>query len=178
MGAPTNYVPGVRRRQWTPLYDTIVLAAAGTLGPLTEFFTHTVGANGINVTNLAKANELAGTEAFEVHSMRVFVLGIAADVTDMYQNLCVRLRRGNAVELEAPVEYWAGGAGFHLATAASTDVFNGAADPRAVVSLEDEPIRIEGGDPFRVTMEGALTTATAALTVRVYLEGYYEKGVQ
>lgn len=174
---PSNYIPNVRRRQWTPLYDTIVLAAAGTLGPLTEFFGRTASANGINVTNMVKPNELPGTEAFEVHALRVMVLGVAADITDMYQNLVVRLYRGRVVELEAPVEYFAGGAGFHLATAANTDVFNGSPDPRAVAALPD-PIRIEGGDNFRVTLEGVLTTATAALTTRIYLDGAFDKGVQ
>jgi hypothetical protein len=174
---PSNYVPNVRRRQWTPLYDTITLAAAGTLGPLTQFFGRTAAGSGIAITNMQQANMLPGVEAFEVHALRVFVLGVTADLEDMYQNLVVRFYRGRAVELEAPVEYFAGGAGMYLTTAASVDVYNGIPDPRAIVTLPD-PIRIEGGEHFSVTLEGVLTTASARLTTRIYLDGAYDKGVQ
>jgi hypothetical protein len=177
MDAPSNYMPNVRRRQWTPLYDTIVLAKDGTLGPLTEFFGRTAAANTIQITNMQRANELPGVEAFEVHALRVFVQGLAADVMAMYKNLVVRLYRGRVVELEAPVEFFPGGAGIFEVLATDTAVYNGPADPRAVNVLND-PIRIEGGDNFRVTLEGTTTTATGALLTRIYLDGAYDKGVQ
>jgi len=181
----SNYVPNVRRAQATPLYDTLVIATTTPVGAEQTMFGRTAGANGIHITNMTRAFELPGIEAFTLRALRVIPIDCAlADVVSLMKNYCLRLIRGKAVELEAPIEYWSAGAGLFGAattTNATTTIQqwgNGVPDPRAVASLGDLPIRIEGGDHFEVKLVGVTFSTTAALCVRVYLDGIYEKGVQ
>jgi hypothetical protein len=177
---PNNYVPGVRRRQYTPLYDTLVLSS-GAQATLLTMFGRTAGGSGINVTNMTKAYELPGTEAFLLNALRVVPLTISeADWILLVKGYIVRFIRGRAVELEAGLEFFTGGAGIVTPLATSTTaVSNGIADPRAVASLMDEPIRIEGTDRFEVQLVGPSAVTTAGATwLRVYLDGAYDKGVQ
>jgi len=175
----------VRRSQYTPLYDTLVIATTTPVGAEQTMFGRTAGANGINITNMTRAFELPGVEAFIVRALRVVPIGCAMlDIVSLMKNYAVRFIRGRAVELEAPIEYWAGGAGlFGLATTtnATTTIeqwSNGVPDPRAIASLADMPIRIEGGDHFELKLVGTTFQTTAALFVRFYLDGGFEKGVQ
>ena len=176
----SNYVPGVRRRQVTPLYDTLKVVA-GAFGTKSVMFGNTAGASSIAVTNMTKAFELPGTEKFTLFALRVVAIDCAlADINALYLNKVVRLIRGRAIELEAPVEYFAGGSGVHGFTSdATTHVYNnGMPDPRAVASLGDNHIIIEGSDPFEVDIEGPSFTAAATVNLRVYLDGWFDKGVQ
>lgn len=175
---PSNYIPGVRRRQFTPLYDTLTIATTTAIGAKRVLFGSTAGASGINNTNMTKAFELPGPEKFVLYAMRVvWIDGAIADLVDLYKNYVVRLIRGRAVELEAPAEYFAGGAGIYAGTA-GTHEQNGIPDPRAVASLGENPIIIEGSDHFEVDIEGTTFSTTAALCLRVYLDGFFDKGVQ
>jgi len=176
---PSNYVPGVRRRQVTPLYDTLTVATTTAIGAQKILFGSVAGTVGIQNTNMSQAFQLPGTEKFTVAAMRfVVVSSVIADVIGIMTNYVLRLIRGRAVELEAPVEYFAGGAGPVAPLAAGTIVSNGVQDPRAVASLGENPIIIEGSDHFEVQLVGASYTTTAALVVRVYLDGWFDKGVQ
>jgi len=178
--APSNYVPGISRRQLTPLYDTFV-NAAGAIGPDIALFARTAAANGINVTNMTRANQLPGTDNFTVQALRIVPVAVTeADWILMLKGFICRLIRGRAVELEAGLEYFASGAGLTTPLATSTTaVGNGQADPRAVADLGDSPIQITGGDQFEVHLIGpAAVTVAAGVWVRVYLDGYFEKGVQ
>lgn len=177
---PQNYIPGVRRRQYTPLYDTLTLSS-GAQSTLITMFGRTAGANGIHITNMTKAYELPGTEAFQLNALRVVPIGVAeADWILLVKGMIVRFIRGRVTELEAGLEFFAGGAGVITPLATSTTaVSNGVADPRAVASLMDEPIRIEGTDRFEVQVVGpSAVTLGAAAWIRVYLDGAFEKGVQ
>ena len=177
---PSNYVPGIRRRQFTPLYDTYVKAASA-LPATIQMFGNVAGSAGINITNMKKAYELPGTEKFTLYALRVVPLAITeADWILLIKGYIVRLIRGRVVELEAGLEYFAGGAGISTPTAASVAVNNGIPDPRAVASLpQSDPIVIEGGDTFEVNLVGpAAVTVAAAVWLRVYLDGAFDKGVQ
>jgi hypothetical protein len=176
---PQNYVENLRRRQVTPLYDTFI-HAAGALGPVIQLFTHTAAADGINVTNMVRANQLPGTEAFTMRALRIVPLAVTeADWILILKAYIVRFTRGRAVELEAGLEYFTAGAGMVTPTALSTNVSNGVADPRAIASLEPNPIVIEGNDQFDVQLVGPSgATAAAAVWIRAYLDGDFDKGVQ
>ena len=176
----SNYIPGVRRRQVTPLYDTLTVTA-GAFGTKSIMFGHLAGSDGIQVTNMTKAFELPGPECFTVFALRCVLLSCAlADVKSLYINKVIRLTRGRAIELEAPVEYFGGGAGIHGFTTDATSNFynNGTPDSRAIASLGDNPIVIEGSDHIEVSVEGPTFTATANVIMRVYLDGWFDKGVQ
>jgi hypothetical protein len=176
---PSNYIPGVRRRQITPLYDTVTVATTTAFGASKILFGSVAGTAGIQNTNMTKAYELPGTEKFILQAMRIVAVNVAgADLISLATNYCVRFIRGRAVELEAPLEYFAGGAGVSTPLAASTVANNGAPDPRAVASLGDDPIIIEGGDHFEVNFVGTTFTTTATCILRVYLDGWFDKGVQ
>jgi hypothetical protein len=173
-----NYVPGVRRRQMTPLYDTLQLPITTATAATIIMFGSVAGTVGINLTNMQKAFELPGVEQFTVAALRVVLLTMAvADQISMMTNYVCRLYRGRAIELEAPIEYFAGGAGIHNGTA-GTHVNNGVPDVRAIASLGDNPIVIEGGDHFEVRLEGTSFAPTALFKIRFYLDGWFDKGVQ
>ncbi|MCC7497326.1 MAG: hypothetical protein IT160_07100 [Bryobacterales bacterium] len=165
-----NYVPDVRRAQFTPLYDTFKVAATENVPSKIVMFGSTAGAAGIELTNMTRAFELPHPMKHTVKAVRVVPIGCdAGDVTKLQQNYVLRLIRGNAVELEAPLEYWASGAGT-----------NGIADPNAIASLGEYPIELEHGDHFEVNIIGTsfAAHATTPIFVRVYLDGLLEKGVQ
>lgn len=176
---PANYVPGVQRRQTTPIFDT-VSGAAGNIGPTVVFFGHTAGVDGINVTNMTQQFRLAGTEKFTLRAIRLVSLGtLEADVLKMYKGFVLRFWRGRAVEVEAGPEFFNGGCGLSTPTAASVNVNNGIPDARAVASLDPNPIIIAGNDEFKVTLDGpAVVAMGAAYWYRVYLDGEWDKGVQ
>lgn len=176
---PSNYVPGVQRRQTTPIFDTL-LGGAATLASNLTFFGHTAGADGINVTNMTQAFRLAGTEKFTLRAVRLVTLGtLEADVLKMIKGYVLRFWRGRAVELEAGPEFFSGGAGIVTPTAASVSVTNGVCDPRSVADLGNNPIIIAGNDEFKVTLDGPATVVMgAAYWFRVYLDGEWDKGVQ
>lgn len=178
-----NYIPDLLRGQVTPIYDTVSISAAATASVI-QFFAHDVASDGRNVTNLVKKNEITGPGNFIVAAMRLVPLGIAlADLQKWYENYVLRLIRGSSevAELEAPPEYWAGGAGMHAfldgQSSATIWLNNGVPDPRAVASLGQFTIKLAAGDHFKVTLEGVSFTASAAHKLRVYLDGVYEKGI-
>lgn len=181
----TNYVNDVRRAQVTPLYDTYVLATAGNTGSKVSLFGNTASSAGIHKTNMKRAYELVFPEKFTMQALRVVPIGCdEADLVKFFKNMTVRFILGGTVELEAPAEYWAGGAGlsgFAATTAADTtikQVSNGVPDPRAIALLSPHAIHIEHGDHFQVDFEGVSWAATADVFIRVYLDGQYEKGVK
>jgi hypothetical protein len=179
VSTPSNYIPGVRRRQSTPLYDTYG-HALGAQSPDIGRFANTAAANGINVTNMTRSNQLPGTDSFTLQALRIVPVAVTeADWILLVKGMICRFVRGRAVELEAGLEYFSGGAGISTPTAASVAVNNGLADPRAIASLGDNPIVITGGDQFEVHLIGpAAVTTAGALWIRVYLDGYFDKGVQ
>lgn len=181
---PTNYVANVRRANVTPLYDTYTQAAGNTPTPIVMFST--LSANrGIQLTNLSRANELQFPQKFWLTAVRWVPIGMGlADIVGFYKNYALRLIRGTAVELEAPVEYFAGGAGVQggvstgTGTAADVSFYNnGVPDPRAIAGLGEFRIPLEAGDHFEINLVGTTFAAAAAVFFRVYFDGIWEKGV-
>jgi len=174
-----NYLPDYLRGQCTPIFDTVDIAAAAQAATI-NFFSHDVASNGRWVTNLVEKNKITGPGNFIVVAMRFVPIGITiADLQKWYESYCLRLIRGNSeiAELEAPPEFWPGGAGIHHATGAALWVNNGVPDPRAVASLGRYTIKLTAGDHFSVRLEGTTITPAAAHKLRVYLDGIYEKGI-
>ena len=131
-----------------------------------------VGGIGPNITNMQQAFQLSGGESFLMSSFRCVPIGCAlADVNSFMINNTVRLiiGTGNFAYCDAPMEYWAGGAGAYGGTSAAAT--NGIPDPRAIVPFDVDPIELTDGLNFHVEILGTSFTASANFTLRVYLDG-------
>ena len=165
---------------YRPKWDSLALTA-DALGTTMEFFTTPMSSTkGIELTNMNKAGELDAGEQFDVYALRILLLAFEnqADVEGILLNYAARLYVSNVVQLEGPVEYFAGGGGISAAldgTVAAVSVFNnGAPDPRATAQMPPEHIvRITGGCPFKVKLEGTSYTMTGTGLIRIILEGVY-----
>lgn len=194
MNGTSNYVPGVLSARATPLYDTYELAAAQPTPTTITFFASTAAAKGANITNLVRAHEVPPPGYFKVLAMRFVAIGMdEADLRNFAKKYVARLKVGSQKTplLEAPIEYWAGGAGLFgvAATTASATTIkewtNGVPDPRAVASLflpgignQDYTIEIGGGEHFQVDLEGTSFNTTAAVFLRCYLDGILHQGIR
>lgn len=164
------YDGSVRTRQ-SPLYDSYAVATTTAILPangVQKMFGNINGVNSIgpDTTNMEKAFELQGGVSFLVRSLRLSFIGCAAaDIASFQKNICVKLIAGGIKLLEAPADYWPGGAG--VSGAAS----NGLNDPRAVVYFDLDPILLTDGMGFRVELGGTTFNTTAAFFMRAYLDG-------
>jgi hypothetical protein len=156
----------VRTRQ-SPLFDSLAIATTTLTTSPIKMFANISGNAGIGpeLTNMEKANELTGGKSFVVRSLRCVLHAAAADITAFAKGYTVRLIAGGITLLDAPADFWPGGAGV------STSASNGLNDPRAVTGFDLDPIRLEDGISFNVTLQGTPFTTTAAFFLRVYLDG-------
>jgi hypothetical protein len=180
-------VPNIRDAQQTPLYDTYTLASGQSVPTRVVFFADPEGSNkGSNLTNLKKAYQIPGSEKFTVFGMGFVPIGMdEQDILNFYKNYVARLYVGQKIYLEAPMEHFPGGAGLWgvVATTASSTTIkqwsNGFPTPQAVQALApDYAITIQGGDNFKVELSGNSFTAQAAIFLRCYLYGVWEKEVR
>jgi len=175
-------IPDTGKAVYQPLWSTQAIAAA-PLGTELTFFNYAQDAtHGIEDTNMRKASELPAGESFDVYAMRAIFIGFnQVDLEGILANYALRLYVSNVVQLEGPVEYFAGGAGalvtYDAASAGTENVaLNGIPDPRATAQMPPEYIvRITAGQTFKVNLEGTSYTVTNAATMRVILEGVYRK---
>ena len=173
-GSPSPIEPGRASTQWTPLYSSIAIATATAMPTTIKLFGDINGSAGVTSdrTNMTKAFELESPQSFLVMAMRVVMIGCAAaDLRSFMQNYTCRLNAAGKKILEAPAEYWAGGAG------PSIDNNNGIADVRSVVSLTANPIDLRAGTTFNFEAVGTSFPTTGAFFMRVYLEGQYTRAI-
>jgi hypothetical protein len=127
-------------------------------------------------------------DLFHMLAMRfVFIDCDEKDIIALYKGYCATFFRDNVPLIEAPIEFFPGGAGIQgsvalYAQAAATVVkqwTNGAPDPRAINAISpDLEIRIGGENALRVELNGPTFTSTAAIFLRCYLDGVWEKAAQ
>lgn len=181
------YVANLRDAQQTPLYDTYQLAASqSTPTKIILFADPESPSKGPHLTNLKRAYQIGNNEKFTVFGMGFAPIGMdETDIISFYKNYVARLIVGQKTYLEAPMEHFPGGGGLAGAvstTATATTIkqwTNGVPSPQAVQALAPEyAIEIAGGDTFRVELVGQSFTAQAAIFLRCYLFGVWEKGVQ
>ena len=177
---------GVLNWQQSPLYDTYELAITTATPVKIVFFENPTGASkGSNLTNMADGFKLTPPEAFQVGALRFVAIGCdKADILALMQNYAASLIVSGKKLLEAPIEYFAGGAGIPgvATTTATTSTIeswsNGAPDPRAIAAIPvQDQILIDSGETFRVELNGATFDTTAALFLRCYLDGRYGRSV-
>lgn len=188
----STIMPNVRDAQQTPLYDTYTAAAAASVPNSISFFnSRTKSANGHEVTNIEQAAQIPNGLKFTVYGMGFVAIDPDySDLVKLYKQYAAVLKIGGKEYLEAPMEFFPGGAGISGFAAVSTTVTattstiknfnNGEPHPAAVQMFAPEnALVIPGGLPFGVTLSGATGfTATAAVFLRCYLFGVFEKFVQ
>jgi len=188
---PTNIVPNQVGAIWTPLYDTYTKAQATALPATITFFGNLASSVGLQNTNMPAAFELGTGETFDIFALRfVFLETYIADIYAIFKNYVAELYIGERPYLQAPLEFFPGGAGVsgHAALATTvaattlreTTFNNGTPDPRAINSLTPPyTLRIAQGMKFSVKLSTTATpptlTSTAnngtSLFLRCYLDG-------
>ena len=176
---------GVLNWQQSPLYDTYELATTTATPVKIVFFENPTGATkGRQLTNMSDGFKLTPPEAFYVAALRFVALGTPLlDLKLLMQQYAATLIVSGKILLEAPVDYFAGGAGALIvgeASGAGTLEYaqNGVADPRAIAAIPvQDQILIDSGETFRVELNGATFTTSAALFLRCYLDGRYGRAI-
>ncbi len=166
-----------RNKENTPIHSTYTQAPGATPAVIELFVTPVGGAVGKQTTNLPRAQQIGAGEFFEMHALRVAPVGMGtADLIALQQNYVLQFIHNGVPKLEAPIDFWASGAGI-AGTPAAADaaaLTNGTPDPRAIAVL-DPLIFIDGGEQFKVRLEGTSFNAAAAVFFRVYLDGVWHK---
>lgn len=174
--------PNQRDVEATPLYDTYQVAKAANTAALIQFFsTPTSGTKARNLTNLGRPYQINNGDLFHMRALRLVPIGMdEADIVAFMKNYTVQFILNRNQILEAPMEFWSGGAGLAGAAATTANATtikqwsNGSADPRAIATLSPE-ILIDGGSTFEVDLVGTLFAATEAIFLRCYIDGLWEK---
>lgn len=179
-------VPGALNYQQSPLYDTFELGASQPFPTPVVFFAAPVSATKSKAkTNMSEGYKLSPPEEFIVRALRFVTVGMdKADILNLIKNYAASLIVSNKVLLEAPIEFWSGGAGlFGVATTTATsttiqDWSNGLPDPRAIAAIAaEDAIRIAPGETFRVELNGTSFTTAGTVFLRCYLDGRYGRAV-
>ena len=176
---------GVLNWQQSPLYDTYELATTTATPVKIVFFENPTGATkGRQLTNMSDGFKLTPPEAFYVAALRFVALGTPLlDLKLLMQQYAATLIVSGKILLEAPVDYFAGGAGAVLVGQGGglgtlEYAQNGVADPRAIAAIPaQDQILIDSGETFRVELNGATFDTTAALFLRCYLDGRYGRSI-
>jgi len=173
-----------RNAQWSPIYDcnTVLLAAVNFPTSQSFFNTHTVAANGRQVTNMDEAGKMSAPQKFTVHAIRLIVVStLIVELTGLLANMALWMSVSGKVVCEGLIEYFSAGAGAWAqsqeAGTGTGDVHqNGVPDARSVVMFPAPyVIPLEPGEPFRVVLEGAGFALTgASIVTKCILEGVHE----
>lgn len=180
--------------QNTPLYDTVAIAAAGTLSVLTSaLFTNVGPASNKTLaqTNMTQGQRLPAPEAFSVFGIRFRVqedilradfLAILGSVTGGF---CLEFFLGQKVYNRAPLWYYSVGGGLNsFTTRTSESNYNNGVPTRESMHKLAIPVVIENQMTFFAQLNGTTYTATAAasggtgITFQCLLDGLYARGVQ
>ena len=184
------YVQDQMDVQHTPVYDTVTLAASGTVSQLTTAFFTNVGpasSKTLAQTNMTQQQRLPAPEAFSIFGIRLRWQEniLYADLITLLTNFALSLTLGQKRYQLAPLWYFSAGGGiwgFSTITSSSNYV-NGWPGREAMHKLAI-PIVIENQMTFSAQFEGNSQTLTAAAsggtgaTLQLLLDGLYARGVQ
>lgn len=171
-------------------FDTLSVAANTATAALYTLFQSPISSSkGIELTNMTDSGKLPFPISLKIMAIRVALVGmIQADIESLYKKYCLRLKIGQKYFLEAPVNFFPGGAGISgaVATTATTTTMNplnnGVPDPRAVYGVGPEyALDLPSGVPFAVELQGTSFTTTATtggIYMQVFLDGLISEGVQ
>jgi hypothetical protein len=180
--------------QHTPIYDTVTIAAGGSLSALTSAFFQNVGPQSgktLALTNMNQPGRLQAPEAFSIFSFRLRISEniLPADLVTIMNGFAMQFIIGQKAYNLAPLwHYNAGGGIFSSATALAGGVSTGFAGngvpARTHMHKLAIPIVIENQANFSASLQGTAVTLTASgsggtgATIQLLLDGLYARGVQ
>lgn len=186
----SSYVPNLMDIQHSPIYDTITIAASGTVSNLTTAFFTNVGPASLKTlgqTNMTQQQKLMAPQAFSIFAIRLrwkeTILRL--DLDNLLDAFCLEFSKGEKVYNRAPLWYYSSGGGIAGHTTRTDESFylNGVAHRESMHKLAI-PLVIENQETFVATYQGTPLVLTAAaaggvgLTTVCLLDGFYAKGVQ
>lgn len=191
-----TYVANRMDVQHTPLYDTVTIAAGGSVSDLTTaFFTNVGPSSGKTYaqTNMSQSRRLPAPEAFSIFGFRLRWKEnvLLADLYNLLDNFCLEFYKGQKVYQRAPLWYFSPGGGVAgqlaidgAAAATTATILNNGAPYRESMHKLAIPIVIENQETFWAQLTGTSFTLTASasggtgLTLQLLLDGFYARGVQ
>lgn len=185
-----TYVENRMDVQHTPLYDTITIAAGGTLSTLTSaFFTNVGPASNKTLagTNMTQSQRLPAPEAFSIFGIRLRWAEniLLADLLNILNGFALSMTLGQKRYQLAPLWYYSSGGGISgFTTTTATSVYSNGWPGREAMHKLAIPIVIENQMTFSAQFEGNTQTLTASasggtgLTCQLLLDGLYARGVQ
>lgn len=178
--------------QQTPVYDTVTIAASGTLSTQTsQWFVNVGGSSSKNYskTNMGTPKRLAAPETFSVQSIRLKFseLITLADFVAIQNGFAFEFWIGQKVYQRCPIWMLAAGGGI-VGTGTSTTVAattitawtNGVPASNATLTL-NLPLVLGNQVDFYAQLAGDTQTLSAGGTgaiMQCVLEGYYSRGIQ
>lgn len=185
-----SYVSDRMDVQHTPLYDTVTIAAAGAVNPLTaQFFTNVGAASGKTLaqTNMTQSQRLPAPEAFSIFGFRFRWQEdiLLADLYAILTGFCLEFIIGQKVYQRAPLWHYNAGGGINAFTTANNTTLLGNGLPtREAMHKLAIPIVIENQTTFFAQLQGTGITLAAGgaggtgATFQLLLDGFYARGVQ
>jgi hypothetical protein len=185
-----TYVENRMDVQHTPIYDTVTIAAGGTVSTLTTaFFTNVGPASNktLALTNMTQQQRLPAPEAFSIFGIRLRWLEtlLLADLSLVLSNFALSLTLGQKRYQLAPLWFYSAGGGISgFFTTTATSIYSNGLPGRSEMHKLAIPIVIENQMTFSAQFEGNTQTLTAAgsggsgATFVLLLDGLYARGVQ
>jgi hypothetical protein len=184
------YVDNRMDVQHTPIYDTVIFAAAATINDTTSAFFSNVGpASGKTrgLTNMRQENKLPAPEAFSIFGFRFRWSEnvLRADLTTILNTFALEFFLGQKSYNIAPLWYYnAGGGVLAMTTRTDESVYTNGVPSREAMHKLAIPIVIENQMDFASNLVGTALTIAAGgaggtgFTMQLLLDGLYARGVQ
>lgn len=188
------YVSNRMDVQHTPVYDTVAIAAAGSLSVLTSALFTNVGPQSnktLAQTNMTQSQRLVAPEAFSIFGFRfrwqenvleADLLNILGATTGGF---CLEFYLGQKVYQRAPLWYFSAGGGIYgFSTKNNDQILTNGNPTRESMHKLAIPIVIENQMQFYGQLQGNTQTLTASasggtgFTCQLLLDGLYARGVQ
>lgn len=180
--------------QHMQLYDTISIAAGGSVSPLSVNFFSNVGPQSGKTaaqTNLAQSRQLQTPQAFSIMSFRVGWAPniLLADLLTVLANFDFEFQIGQKLYQQAPINMFPYGGGVWAAMSPSsasafTTIFTNGWPDRQGMHRLNIPLVIDNTASFFGQFNGTPQTLTASGgggtggTFQCVLDGFYARGIQ
>lgn len=176
--------------QHMQLYDTITIAASGTVSSNTVSFFSNVGPQSnktVAQTNIATPRQLQTPQAFSIMAFRIRWSEniLLADLLLLINNLDFEFFIGQKIYQQAPIwNFNAGGGIYGISDVATTSVLTNGYPGREAMHRLNIPLVIDNTAQFYGQLNGTPQTLTASgsggtgLTIQLLLDGFYARGIQ
>jgi hypothetical protein len=174
------------------IYDTVTIAAAGSVTPLSANYFTSVGPQSGKTaaqTNMATPRQLQTPQAFSIMGIRYRVGENIAlgDFIAIVNGFALEFQIGGKLYQQAPLWIFAAGGGiFGLDPSATTSIYSNGVPTRESMNRLNIPLVIDNtaqffglldGNPYTLLAAGGGTLGTG-FTSQYVLDGFYARGIQ